>query len=200
MRRDGQAWRSDDRRHPQPHAEEFRPRHRRCRICPALVAARHASVGQVRQARGVGKRDRAHRPAGDRRARRHLQSLCRPMAIVVGYGCQLHAGGATPEAEWRRRMILELVEFNSPKGWSRRQVAEEARNVIPKWRANKELLRKHFVLELNGKTGAGINIWPLVAAAQRAHDQALRRSLSKCSCGATTMRYFSLFILIDKVN
>ena len=55
-------------------------------------------------------------------------------------------------------MILELVEFNSPKGWSRQQVAEEARNVIPKWRDNKELLRKHFLLELNGKTGAGVYI------------------------------------------
>ena len=43
-------------------------------------------------------------------------------------------------------MILELVEFNSPKGWSRQQVAEDARHVIPKWRANKELLRKHFLL------------------------------------------------------
>jgi hypothetical protein len=50
-------------------------------------------------------------------------------------------------------MILELVEFNSPKGWSRAQVADEARNTIPKWRANKQLLRKHFLLELNGKTG-----------------------------------------------
>ena len=29
-------------------------------------------------------------------------------------------------------MILELVEFNSPKGWTRAQVAEEARGVIPK--------------------------------------------------------------------
>jgi len=27
-------------------------------------------------------------------------------------------------------MILELVEFNSPKGWNRQQVAEEARHVI----------------------------------------------------------------------
>ena len=44
-------------------------------------------------------------------------------------------------------MILELVEFNSPKGWSREQVAEEARHVIPKWQANKELLRKHYLLE-----------------------------------------------------
>ena len=52
-------------------------------------------------------------------------------------------------------MILELVEFNSPKGWSRQQVAEEARNVIPHWQANKDLLRKHFLLELNGRTGGG---------------------------------------------
>ncbi len=51
-------------------------------------------------------------------------------------------------------MILELVEFNSPKGWTRQQVAEDARHVIPKWQGNKELLRKHFLLELNGKTGA----------------------------------------------
>ena len=35
-------------------------------------------------------------------------------------------------------MILELVEFNSPKGWSREQMAEDARNVIPRWRDNKE--------------------------------------------------------------
>jgi hypothetical protein len=50
-------------------------------------------------------------------------------------------------------MILELVEFNSPKGWSRQQVAEEARHVIPKWQANKELLRKHFLLELASMSG-----------------------------------------------
>ena len=73
-------------------------------------------------------------------------------------------------------MILELVEFNSPKGWTRAQVAEEARHVIPKWQANKELLRKHFLLELNGKTGAGVYIWPSVEAAQRA-DHPLFRSV-----------------------
>ncbi len=64
-------------------------------------------------------------------------------------------------------MILELVEFNSPKGWTRQQVAEEARNVIPKWRDNKELLRKHFLLELNGKTGAGVYIWPSVRSGKK---------------------------------
>ncbi len=37
-------------------------------------------------------------------------------------------------------------------------MAEEARNVIPKWRANKDMLRKHFLLSLDGTTGAGVYI------------------------------------------
>ena len=90
-------------------------------------------------------------------------------------------------------MILELVEFNSPKGWSRAQVAEEARKTIPKWHANKQLLRKHFVLELNGKMGGGVYIWPSVEAAQKAHDEEWRQSVIK----RTTIRYFDLFLLID---
>ena len=101
-------------------------------------------------------------------------------------------------------MILELVEFNSPKGWTRQQVAEEARNVIPKWRANKELLRKHFLLELSGtngsKTGAGVYIWPSVEAAQRAHNEEWRQSVIKRTGGAPTIRYFDLFLLIDNEN
>ena len=90
-------------------------------------------------------------------------------------------------------MILELVKFNSPKGWSRKQVAEEARNTIPKWRANKELLRKYFLLELNGKTGA----WPSLETAQKAHDEEWRQSVIKRTGGAPTIRYFDLFLLID---
>jgi hypothetical protein len=93
-------------------------------------------------------------------------------------------------------MILELVEFNSPKGWSRAQVADEARNTIPKWRANKQLLRKHFLLELNGKTGGGVYIWPSVEAAQT-HDEEWRQSVIKRTGGAPTIRYFDLFLLID---
>ena len=94
-------------------------------------------------------------------------------------------------------MILELVEFNSPKGWSRAQVAEEARKTVPKWRANKQLLRKHFVLELNGKAGGGVYIWPSVEAAQKAHDEEWRQSVIKRTGGAPTIRYFDLFLLID---
>jgi len=94
-------------------------------------------------------------------------------------------------------MILELVEFNSPKGWTREQVAEEAKHVVPKWQANKELLRKHFLLELNGKTGAGVYIWPSVEAAQRAHGEEWRQSVIRRTGAAPTIRYFDLMLLVD---
>ena len=94
-------------------------------------------------------------------------------------------------------MILELVEFNSPKGWSRDKVAEEAKHVVPKWQANKELLRKHFLLELNGKTGAGVYIWPSVEAAQKAHHEEWRQSVIKRCGSAPTIRYFDLMLLVD---
>jgi hypothetical protein len=94
-------------------------------------------------------------------------------------------------------MILELVEFNSPTSWTRDQVAEDARHVIPKWQANTELLRKHFLLELNGKTGAGVYIWPSVEAARRAHDEAWKQSIIKRTGAAPTIRYFDLFLLIN---
>jgi len=94
-------------------------------------------------------------------------------------------------------MILEFVEFDSPKGWSRQQVAEEARNVIAHWQANPDLLRKHFLLELDGKTGAGVYVWPSLAAAKKAHDEAWRQSIIKRTGAAPRIRYFDLFLLID---
>jgi hypothetical protein len=94
-------------------------------------------------------------------------------------------------------MILELVEFNSPKGWTRAQVAEDARHVIDKWRSNPDLLRKHFLLSLDGKTGAGVYLWPSLEAAQKAHDEAWRQSIIKRTGAAPTIRYFDLFLLID---
>jgi hypothetical protein len=94
-------------------------------------------------------------------------------------------------------MILELVEFNTPHGWTRQQVIEDARSVVSKWQTNKELKRKHFLLALDGKSGGGVYIWPSVAAAQRAHDEAWRQSVIKRTGAAPTIRYFDLFLLID---
>ncbi|MBM3530991.1 MAG: hypothetical protein FJX62_23175 [Alphaproteobacteria bacterium] len=99
-------------------------------------------------------------------------------------------------------MILEFVTFPSPRGWDRAQILEDAKHTIPKWSANPELLRKHFLLgigEAEG-TGAGVYIWPSVEAAKKAHDQAWHESVKKRAGAYPTIRYFDLFLLIDNEN
>ena len=80
-------------------------------------------------------------------------------------------------------MILEFVTFRSPPGQDRAAVLEDAKSVIPRWKANPDLLRKHFLLGQNGE-GAGVYIWPSVEAAQKAHDDHWRDAVIKRTGGA----------------
>lgn len=96
-------------------------------------------------------------------------------------------------------MIVELVTFPTPAGWSRERILEDAKHTIPKWTANTDLLRKHFVKGIgeDADTMAGIYVWPSVEAAQKAHDAVWREAVLK-RCGSyPTIRYFDLFLLID---
>ena len=96
-------------------------------------------------------------------------------------------------------MILELVTFQSPAGWDRERVLEDAKAVIPRWAANRELVRKHFLLgigEAEG-TGAGVYLWPSLQAAQRAHDAAWREAVRQRTGADPTIRYFDLLLLVD---
>ena len=47
-------------------------------------------------------------------------------------------------------MIVEYVQFNYPPGLTREQILEDARTTIPRWRANQELIRKHYIAGENG--------------------------------------------------
>ena len=96
-------------------------------------------------------------------------------------------------------MILELVTFKAPAGWDRAKTLEDAKHVVPKWVANKELVRKHFLRGIGEAedTGAGVYIWPSIEAAQRAHNAEWQESVKKRTGGYATIRYFDLMLLVD---
>ena len=96
-------------------------------------------------------------------------------------------------------MIVELVTFKTPDGWDRAELLDDARKTIPKWRANPELLRKHFARGLGDDQGtaAGIYLWPSIEAAKRAHDASWREAVKQRTGGEPSIRYFDLFLLID---
>jgi hypothetical protein len=71
-------------------------------------------------------------------------------------------------------MIVELVTFGATPGDA---ILAEARATIPRWRANRQLGRKHCRLSEDGTECSGLYIWPTRAATEVAHDAA-RRSRS----------------------
>ena len=87
-------------------------------------------------------------------------------------------------------MIVEVVMFDAPKDWDRQRTLDDAKHTIPKWSANKDLVRKHFMLGIGDAegTGGGVYIWPSVEAAQKAHNEEWRQSVIKRTGSAPTIR------------
>jgi hypothetical protein len=94
-------------------------------------------------------------------------------------------------------MIVELVTFRTPPGMDRAAILEDAKSTIPRWSANRDLLRKHFLLSEDGQTGAGFYIWPTREAAERGHDAAWRAGVEKRTGAPPVIQYFDLLMLLD---
>lgn len=94
-------------------------------------------------------------------------------------------------------MIVELVTFKAPPGADWDGILVDARATIPRWRANRELMRKHYLLSDDAAECAGLYIWPTREAAEAAHDAAWRAGVEKRTGSAPTIRYFALQMLLD---
>lgn len=94
-------------------------------------------------------------------------------------------------------MIVELVTFRAPPGVGWDDILADARHIVPKWRANRELVRKHFLLSDDETECAGLYIWPTREAAEAAHDAEWRAAVERRTGSAPTIRYFGLQMLLD---
>ena len=94
-------------------------------------------------------------------------------------------------------MILELVLFDNPPGLDRQTELEGARSVVAKWRANPDLLRKHFMRTEDGAQGGAVYLWKSREAAEAAHGPEWRASVKARTGSEPTCRYFDLLILLD---
>ena len=93
-------------------------------------------------------------------------------------------------------MIVEFVQFRQPPGWTRDQVLADARDTIPRWRANSELVRKHYVIG-DDDMGGAFYIWPSREAAERGHDAEWRAGVEKRTGSKPEIRYFDLLMILD---
>jgi hypothetical protein len=94
-------------------------------------------------------------------------------------------------------MIVELVTFKAAPGADWEAILADVRATIPRWRANLQLVRKHYLLSEDGKECAGLYIWPARAAAEAAHDAAWRAAVEKRTGAPPAIRYFELQMVLD---
>lgn len=94
-------------------------------------------------------------------------------------------------------MILELVLFKNPPNLDRAAELQGARHVVPKWQANPDLLRKHFMRSEDGSEGGAVYVWQSREAAETAHGPEWRASIRARTGSEPTCRYFDLLILLD---
>lgn len=94
-------------------------------------------------------------------------------------------------------MILEFVLFDAPEGVTDRKTAlEDARPTLARWRANPDLIRKHYVRRDDGKLG-GVYVWKNRAAAEKGHDAAWRAGVKARTGAEPVITYHDMFMLLD---
>jgi hypothetical protein len=93
-------------------------------------------------------------------------------------------------------MIVEIVSFEMPRGFSNDDLLADARSTTEKWRSNPDLIRKHFVKGSDGKV-AGIYVWPNKEAALTAHDSTWIANFRTRTGTEPNFAYWDMFMLID---
>ena len=93
-------------------------------------------------------------------------------------------------------MIVELVTFEMPAGFSDDDIVADARGVVAHWQANPDLIRKHFAKNAEGQV-AGIYSWPDKDAAQKAHNADWIVKFRERTGTEPTFTYYDLFMVID---
>ena len=94
-------------------------------------------------------------------------------------------------------MIGELVVYPAPKGLNREEIIKDAQTVVPKWQAEPELIRKHFMWSDDKKWVSGFYLWKSRAAAEAAHNEEWRSAVKKRTGEAPKISYFDAFMILD---
>lgn len=94
-------------------------------------------------------------------------------------------------------MIAELVTFQNPEGASREALLEGARTTLPRWQANDQLLRKHYLCSLDRSRGMGFYLWTSIEAARAGHDAEWIAQAEARTGGKIHIQYHDLLMVLD---
>ena len=97
-------------------------------------------------------------------------------------------------------MITALIQFKLPKPITRAQAGEIFLSTAPKYRGIEGLIRKYYLLSLDGETGGGVYLWRSREDAERVYTVDWKKFIFEKYGSEPTVTYFESPVIVDNLT
>jgi hypothetical protein len=98
-----------------------------------------------------------------------------------------------------RPMITAFVQFKLPKAVTKDQAKEIFLSTAPRYRDMPGLIRKYYLLSMDGGTGGGVYLWKSKEDAERVYSEEWRNLIREKYGAEATVEYFQSPVVVDNV-
>ena len=96
-------------------------------------------------------------------------------------------------------MITEVVTLKFPTGITREQLISNYRQTAPKWRGNRDLIRKNCVYNGTNAVGGGVYLRKGISAPKKWHNDRWRQGVIERYGSEPNITYFETAIVVDNL-
>jgi hypothetical protein len=94
-------------------------------------------------------------------------------------------------------MITEIVTFKLPKGMTHEDVVANFEKTAPNWKANPDLIRKNYLVDVENGLAGGVYLWKDRAHAEKWHGEAFRNKVKEIYGSEPEIQFFETPIVVD---
>ncbi len=96
-------------------------------------------------------------------------------------------------------MIITVVQFKLPEPVTRDQAKDIFLNTAPKYREVEGLVRKNYLLSLDGAVAGGVYVWKSREFAESLYDDQWRAFVTEKYGSEPSVQYFETPVMVDNV-
>jgi len=96
-------------------------------------------------------------------------------------------------------MITALVQFKLPQSLSREQAREVFSGTAPKYRDTPGLIRKYYILSMDGKTAGGVYLWHSQKDAEGLYTDEWKQFIFDKYGAQPSVTYFESPVIVDNI-
>jgi len=94
------------------------------------------------------------------------------------------------------RMITEIVMFTLPDGMTHEDVVANCERTATSWRANPDLIRKNYLVDVRNRIAGGVYLWKEKAHAEKWHGEEFRKMIKEMYGSEPKSQFFDTPIVV----